>query len=151
MTTPKFSLQNVLDIRHDKVERLEIKLSNLLAACQKTEILLLSFKESQIFYMERLNTIQSGEIDLVEMNFLRSNILLLDERIRIVSLELARQKQDVEEKRTELIKAKQGEETLEILKKKRNEVYLEEQVQIEARIQDDIYIARAFRNRQLGV
>jgi hypothetical protein len=37
------------------------------------------------------------------------------------------------------------------LKKKRQEIYLAEQVQIEARAQDDIYIARAFRNQQQGV
>jgi hypothetical protein len=50
-----------------------------------------------------------------------------------------------------LVKAKQDEETLEILKKKRHEIYMAEQIQIEARAQDDIYIARAFRNQQQGV
>jgi hypothetical protein len=39
---------------------------------------------------------------------------------------------------------------LEILKRKRHEVYTAEQVQIEAHAQDDIYIAQAFRNQQQG-
>ena len=34
MSLPKFSLQNVLDIRHDKVELLEIELGKLLATHQ---------------------------------------------------------------------------------------------------------------------
>jgi flagellar biosynthesis chaperone FliJ len=48
------------------------------------------------------------------------------------------------------VAAKQSEETLEILKRKRYEVYLAEQLQIESRAQDDIYIAQAFRNQQQG-
>jgi flagellar biosynthesis chaperone FliJ len=56
----------------------------------------------------------------------------------------------VEDKRAELVAAKQSEETLEILKRKRHEVYLAEQLQIESRAQDDIYIAQAFRNQQQG-
>jgi flagellar export protein FliJ len=98
-----------------------------------------------------LNTAQSGEIDLFEIGAIRSNILHINERIEDVMLELARQKQDIAEKRAALVKAKQDEETLEILKKKRHEIYMAEQIQIEARAQDDIYIARAFRNQQQGV
>jgi flagellar export protein FliJ len=148
---PKFSLQNVLDIRHGKVELLEVELGKLLATCQETEVLLMSLQESQAGLLEQLNATQSGEIDLFEMNLLRSNILYLNERIESVTLELARQKREVEGKRAELVKAKQDEETLEILKQKRYEVYLAEQVQIEARAQDDIYIAQAFRHQQQGV
>jgi flagellar biosynthesis chaperone FliJ len=68
-----------------------------------------------------------------------------------LTLELARQKQAAEDKQAELIAARQSEETLEILKRKRYEVYQAEQLQIESRAQDDIYIAQAFRNQRQGV
>jgi flagellar export protein FliJ len=148
---PKFSLQNVLDIRHGKVELLEIGLGKLLSVYQETKDLLLSLQEEQASLLELLNTAQSGEIDLFEIGALRSNISQINERIEDVMLDLARQNQDITERRAALVKAKQDEETLEILKKKRHEVYLAEQVQIEARAQDDIYIARAFHNQQQGV
>jgi len=147
---PKFSLQSVLDLRHGKVEILEIELGRLLAACQKTEVLLISLKESQLNLFEQLNAAQSGEIDLFKNNSIRSNILQINKSVENTTHELARQNQEVKNKRAELVKAKQSEETLEILKTKRHEVYLAEQVQIESRTQDDIYINQAFRNQRQG-
>jgi flagellar export protein FliJ len=148
---PKFSLQNVLDLRHGKVELLETELGKLLAACQETETFLGSLKAGQTSLLERLNAAQSGDIDLFKMNLIRENLLHLQQRIEITARDLAHQKQAADAKRAELVKAKQDEETLEILKKKRYEVYQAEQVQAELRVQDDIYIARAFRNQQQGV
>ena len=148
---PKFSLQNVLDIRHGKVELLQIDLSKLLNALQETEARLFSLQEFQVELLEELRLAQSGEIDLVKINLLRLNILRVNAYIESVTLELARQKQAVQDKRAELVTAKQSEETLEILKRKRYEVYLAEQLQIESRAQDDIYIAQAFRNQQQRV
>ena len=147
---PKFSLQNVLDIRHGKVEILEIELGKLLAACQRTEALLITLKERQFSLWDELNTAQLGEIDLFNLQLIRSNILQLNKRLESVELELERQNQEVKTKRAELVKAKQSEETLKILKQNRYEVYLAEQVQIESRAQDDIYISQAFRNQNLG-
>ena len=147
---PKFSLQNVLDVRHDKVELLEIELSKLLLAQQESEARLLSLQEFQGDLLEQLSGAQSGEIDLVKIGLLRLNILQVNAYIESVTLELARQNQEIKEKRSDLVAAKQSEETLEILKRKRYETYLAEQVQIEARAQDDIYIAQAFRNQQQG-
>ena len=147
---PKFSLQNVLDIRHGKVELLQIDLSKLLNALQETEARLFSLQEFQVELLEELRLAQSGEIDLVKINLLRLNILQVNAYIESLTLELARQKQAVEDKRAELVTAKQSEETLEILKRKRHEVYVAEQLQIESRAQDDIYIAQAFRNQQQG-
>ena len=147
---PKFSLQNVLDIRHGKVELLQIDLSKFLNALQETEARLFSLQEFQVELLEELRLAQSGEIDLIKINLLRLNILRVNAYIESVTLELARQKQAVQDKRAELVTAKQSEETLEILKRKRHEVYLAEQLQIESRAQDDIYIAQAFRNQQQG-
>jgi len=148
--TPKFSLQTVLDFRHGKVELLEIELGKLLAAHQKTQSLFTTLQEYQISLLDQLSVTQSGEIDLVRMNLLRLNILQVGEQIELVALELKKQVKEIEIKRAEMIKARQSEEPLEILKRNRNELYLAEQVQIEAQAQDDIYIARAFRNQQQG-
>jgi len=148
---PKFSLQNVLDIRHGKVELVEIDLGKLLSAQRKTEELLHSLRNEHVNLLELLHAAQSsGELNLFEIDALRSNILHLNERMEDAMLELARINREIEKKRVELIKAKQDEETLEILKKKRYEVYMAEQLQVEARTQDDMYIARAFRNQQQG-
>jgi flagellar biosynthesis chaperone FliJ len=140
--TLKFSLQSVLDIRHGKVELLEIELSKLLIAQQQTEVLLMSLQEFQINLLDQLTSAQSGEIDLFKIGSLRLNILDITRRFEIVAAEL--EKQNL----ADLVTAKQAEETLEILKRNRHEVYLAEQVQVEAREQDDIYIAQAFRNTQ---
>ena len=145
---PKFSLQSVLDIRHGKVELLEIDLGKLLTAQQQTQILLLSLQEFQVNLLDQLSTAQSGDIDLFKIGMLRLNILEAAKRIEVVSAELEKQAWQIKNKRAELIEAKQAEETLEILKRKRYEAYLVEQVQFESREQDDIYIAQAFRNNQ---
>jgi len=147
---PKFSLQNVLDVRHGKVELLQIEFSKLLAVQQETEMKLSSLREFQRSLLEQLKDAQLGEMDLSKISLLRLNIVQVNAYIENVSLDLARINRAVQEKKTELIKARQSEETLEILKRKRHEVYLAEQVQIESRAQDDIYISQAFRNQQQG-
>ena len=146
--SPKFSLQNVLDLRHGKVELFEIELGKLLAIQQETEILMNSLEKYQVSLLEQLSETQSGEIDLIKLNLLRLNILQVTKHIEMVSIQLKKQAIEIENKRAELVHAKQSEETLEILKRKRHEVYVAEQIQIEAQAQDDIYIARAFRNQQ---
>ncbi len=148
--SPKFSLQNVLELRHGKVELLEIELGKLLAIHQETQNLLASLKEYQDNLFDQLSAEQIGEIDMVNLNLLRLNISQINNHIEIVKVEFKKQSRLIEDKRAELIQAKQSEETLEILKRKRYEVYAAEQIQIEAQTQDDIYIARAFRNQQQG-
>jgi len=142
----KFSLQNVLDIRHGKVELLEIELGKLLSAQQKTQMLLLSLNEFQGSLLDQLTNAQTGDFDLFKIGLLRLNILDLTKRIEVVTAELEKRNWEIKHKRAELVEAKQAEETLEILKRKRYEVYMAEQVQQETREQDDIYIAQAFRN-----
>ena len=150
MGSPKFSLQNVLDIRHDKVELLEIELGKLLAAHQQTLNLMNSLEQYQTSLFEQMGEAQTGEIDLVKLKLLLLNTLQVGKHIESVKIELKKQSAEIEKKRTEIVQAKQAEETLTILKRKRQEVYEAEQIQIEAQAQDDIYIARAFRNQQQG-
>lgn len=144
----QFSLQNVLDIRHSKVELLEIELGKLLTAQQKTQVLLNSLQEFQVNLLDQLTSAQTGDFDLFKIGLLRLNILDVTKRIEIVLVELEKQNWAIKNKRAELVEAKQAEETLEILKRNRYEVYLAEQLQAESREQDDIYIAQAFRKTQ---
>jgi flagellar export protein FliJ len=148
--SPKFSLQNVLDLRHGKVELLEIELGKLQSIHQETKNLYISLGQYLESLHDQLSEEQSGDIDLVKLNLLRLNILQLNKHIETVGLQLKKQTKEMEDKRSQLVQAKQSEETLEILKRKRYEVYAAEQVHIEAQAQDDIYIARAFRNQQQG-
>ena len=141
-----FSLQNVLDIRHGKVELLEIELGKLLTAHQQTQVLLNSLQEFQVNLLDQLTSAQSGDFDLFKIGLLRLNILDATKRIEIVMVELEKQNWAIKNKRAELVEARQAEETLEILKRNRHEVYVAEQLQVESREQDDIYIAQAFRN-----
>ncbi len=148
---PKFSLQNVLDVRHGRVELLEVELGKLMLAQQEVEVQLSTLHGFHKNLLEELAIVQSGDIDLTKSGLLRLNLSQVTGYIKRLTVELVKRKREVEEKRTDLVKAKQAEETLEILKRKRHDVYLAEQVQIEARMQDDIYIAQAFRNQQQGV
>lgn len=148
MMSPKFSLQNVLDLRHGKVELLEIELGKLHAIQRETQNLLTSLANYQEKLLDELSAAQTDEMDMVNINLLRLNILQIGKHMEIVKLELKKQTKAIEDKRAELIQARQSEETLEILKRKRHEVFLAEQIQVEAQAQDDIYIARAFRNQQ---
>ena len=148
---PKFSLQNVLDVRHGRVELLEVELGKLMVAQQQVELQLSTLYEVHKNLLDELEIVQSDDIDLVKSGMLRLNLSQVNSYIKSLALELEKRKWEVEGKRVELVKAKQAEETLEILKRKRHEVYLAEQIQSETRMQDDIYIARAFRNQQQGV
>lgn len=150
MVSPKFSLQNVLDIRHEKVEALEVELGKLLILQQETQRFMKSLQKYQANLHERLIEAQMGDLDLMELNLLRMNVTEINKHIDAVNIQLKKQEMDIEAKRAKLIEARQSEETLEILKRKRHEVYVAEQIHIEAQTQDDIYIARAFRNQHIG-
>lgn len=148
---PRFNLQNVLDIRHSKVEALEIELSELMIQQQQAEEALNSLQQQRMGLMLRLSQAQIGELDLVEINLLHANMVQIGEQIIVATDKLRKAEQAVERKRKELVQARQDEETLEILKRKRIEAYNQEQAQSEARTQDDIYISQAFQQRQANL
>ena len=145
---PTFNLQSVLDVRHSRVEALEIEFAKMLALQQEAQKLFDSLLAAQADLHDQLFAAQTGELDLVQISNLRSNILQNDALIKRVAEELAKLNQLVDEKRHELVEAKQDEETLQILKRKRIDLFNAEEALKEARNQDDIYISQAFRQRQ---
>ena len=144
---PTFSLQNVLDLRHDLVEALEIELGRLLQLKTSQQSLLEHYLDLQSDLMVKLGAAQVGDLDLFNLRMLHENILSVDHLIVSAREKLLKIEKAVESKQAELIKARQNEETLETLKNKRIELYNAELAQYEAHVQDDIYISQAFRNR----
>jgi flagellar export protein FliJ len=149
--TPHFNLQNVLDLRHRKVEALEVELSRLMVEQLKTQTLLVSLQDLQRSLMHQMTSAMVGEIDMFTISVVHSNILQVTEHISKVESDLEKINIVVGHKRKELMEAKQAEETLAILKEKRVELYKAEQAQIESRQQDDIYISQAFRQQHQEV
>ncbi len=147
---PKFTLQNVLDVRHSKVEAFEIELGRLLQNQSEAENKLAALRELKTGLMQKLETMLEGDLDLFSVDHLRSDVQEVGNYIARAEEELKKLVQQVEGKRRELVAAKQAEEVLGILKSKLIETYNSEQAQQEARLQDDIYIAQAFRGQAQG-
>ena len=142
---PKFSLQSVLDYHHSRVEVLEIELSLLVSAQQQAQYELDALRGRLTEELDELRQKQAGTLDLGAIAQLRLNIKGTEAAIvrqEQILVDLTRQ---VEAKRAQLIEAKQDEETLSTLKEKEMERYLAEEARRDNRLQDDIYISRAFR------
>jgi flagellar export protein FliJ len=140
---PKFSLQSVLDYRHNRVEVLEIELGKALQAHQRALTFLEALVDSQARLYAQMCECQQGEIDLFMICRLQSSLKMVNERIEKQQAQVQKLSEVVEARRLELIAAKQDEEALETLREKERERYQAEQAQQESRMQDDIYIARA--------
>jgi flagellar export protein FliJ len=147
---PKYVFQNILDIRHSKVESIEIQLGNAenkLHALEKRKDL---FQVMKSGYLEEMRIRMKDEIDVFQLEILRSNVKKVDDSLKRLDVEIADMKKKISLIRMNLVKAKQDEETLEILKEKENEKFLAEMKRIEGNQQDDVYISMAFKNRQQG-
>jgi flagellar export protein FliJ len=142
---PKFSLQPVLDYRHNRVELLEVELGQLLNAQQHGLASLDGLKESQAVLYQELHSQQVGDVDLFKVGQLRANLNTVRDRIVRQRAYLDVLAQQIHAKRSEVVGARQDEEALAILKNREIERYQVEQAQQELRLQDDIYIAQAFR------
>jgi flagellar biosynthesis chaperone FliJ len=88
---------------------------------------------------------QVGDVDLFMLSRLRSNLQMVNQRIAEQEARLAELARQIAEKQEEIVLAKQDAEALYKLKEHEIERYRKEEVQRENRLQDDIYIARAFR------
>lgn len=141
----EFPLQVVLDYRDRLVDALEIEMSCLLNARQRAQDLLDALKGELANLYNELRCSQTGDLDLVKIGQLRANIEYVDDYIARQEGEIARLDQQIEAKRQKLIKARQDEEMLEILKEKAIEAYEEDQKLKESRAQDDIYISSHYQ------
>jgi flagellar export protein FliJ len=145
---PAFVFQNVLDIRHTKVESIEIQLGKV-----ENKLKLLIEKRNALMQqkIDQLNEMTSkmqGEIILQELALLQVSIKRLDDQIKHVENEILETQKKMLQIRASLVEAKQDEETLEILKEKEIEKYKAEIKRVEGIQQDDIYISLAFQKNQ---
>ncbi len=143
---PKFSLQSVLDYRHKLVEMLESELAQLLLAQQKARSFLDVLHEALSEINAQIEASQNGDVDLFMAGQLRSNFKVVSDYIAQQKTFLQDLAEKIQAKQTEIIKARQDEEALKKLSAREVERYQEEQAMQEKRVQDDIYIARAYRN-----
>lgn len=142
---PEFPLQVVLEYRDRLVDALEIEMSCLLRARQLAQDLLDALNEKLASLFNELRSSQTGDLDLVKIGQIRANIDYIDEYISRQEEEITKFDQQIEAKREELIKARQDEEMLEVLKEKATEAYEEDQKIKESRAQDDIYITSHYQ------
>lgn len=147
---PKFSLQSVLDYRHGRVEALEMEHTKLKEAYQQG---LAMKEEAQTLLAQtyaNLQKEQNGEMDLFTIQHLRQDALAIKERLDQINQALAVLVQKIEEKRLEVVAARQAEETLSTLKEKELTQWKYEISLQEGRQQDNVYIAQAFRRSNGG-
>jgi flagellar export protein FliJ len=142
---PKFNLQPILDYRHSRVEMLEVELSRLLSDQQRGKEFLAALQQMQGQLYDQLGECQQGDLDLVKIAQVRSNIQLVGQTIEQQQARLLELDRRVASKQAEVVEARQGEEMLVTLKKKALEQCQAEQAIRESRLQDDIYIAQAYR------
>ncbi len=147
MMVPRFNLQSVLDVRHSRVEACELELSQRLMEQMKIENALERLCERRVRLMRRIAEMQMGELDLAALGLLRAELQDTDRQKKALENQLEQARAAVESKRVELVKARQDEETLQILKRKHIDHYTQLEAEKEARSQDDIYIAHAYRQR----
>jgi flagellar export protein FliJ len=144
--SPKFSLQPVLDFRHSHVEVLEVELGQIVHQHQEAELMLTNMQDHQTDLTQELSSSQrEGELDLEKVGQLRNTLRRLAGRIEQQKLRIDELLRAEETKRSDLVQAKQDEEALETLKDKEHTRFEEKVQQEENRLQDDIYISRAYR------
>lgn len=143
---PSFTLQSVLDFRHNRVEKLEVELGQLHLSRQRSQTFLTTLENSRARLFEQIGKTQQGEIDLLLASQLRANLKTVGERITAQQARLSELHEQIRSKQGELIGAKQEEETLNILKRKEVERYQGEQDLQEKLLQDDIYTSQAYRH-----
>jgi len=148
---PKFSLQTVLDVRHSKVEALEIDLGKLQLAQQEKIALEETLQRLKLNLFGQLQEQMIGDMDLVLIEQLRSNIDQVEEGIQVTRQVIEELGKRIEAKRRELVIARQEEETLDILKRKEQDRFAAEVRRKENNLQDDLYISRIYRMRNQSV
>lgn len=145
---PRFSLQPVLDYRHTRVEALEVELGQLQGEREKTLEFMESLRNRRRGLLDDMRLQQSGELDFLMLNQMKTNLKSTEVRILKTQALLREIDKAITAKRAEMVAAKQEEEALVVLKNKEVERYQAELNRREIRQQDDIYIAQAFHHHQ---
>jgi flagellar export protein FliJ len=142
---PKFGLQSVLDFRHSRVEALELDFSKLQEVRRQGLEMQAAYRQNLSDIYTRLQAGQEGDIDLFAIQHLRQDSLTIKKQLDQIVEALALLDGRIEDKRKEIVAARQAEETLNTLKNKETDRWQAEQVLIEGKQQDNVYIAQAFR------
>ncbi len=147
---PKFTLQAILDYHHSRVEQYEIELGSL--NHQKAEmeelINLLLYKKDE--FLDDLKQMQTGQLDLLGIRQVQSNLDVLEATIEKRLQDLYQLEILVEEKRKELLAAKQDEAVMDKLKEKEIQKYDLKIEAFEKRQQDDIYTSKTNMKMQMS-
>jgi flagellar export protein FliJ len=141
--SPRFSLQNVLDYRHSKVEKLEVvlgRLQNLLQVAQE-RMSAMGIEKQRL--LNELGSYQSGNLDLQTILQARTYLKRLQKSIDRQQVEINKLSVDVENARIALVEAKQDEVALEKLSAKELQIHTDKVNIREKQQQDDIYISQA--------
>ncbi len=140
---PKFSLQNVLDYRHSKVEKLEVVLGRLQHQLQSAREKLEAMEQERQRLMVELGSYQNGDLNLQKILQARTFLKRIQKGMDRQKEEIEQLKVEVEKTRLELIQAKQDEAALEKLSQKELQAYTDRANMREKQQQDDIYISQA--------
>lgn len=140
---PRFSLQNVLDYRHSKVEKLEVAFGRLQHQVQKAVEQLQLMQKEHDALLQELGSYQNGDLDLQKILQSRTFLKRLQKGMERQKLEIQRLTEEAEQARRELVQAKQDEAAMEKLSQKELQVYTERMNMREKQQQDDIYISQA--------
>lgn len=144
---PKFSLQNILEYHHHRVEMLEMEVARLLIAKQQVLDSLSMLFAEQNRLMDELVTYQIGVLDLQAISLSRAYLKQVQVYIAKLQEELKLLEEQIENARMEVVKAKQDEAVYEKLREREWAVYEEKVSQMERRMQDDIYTSKAHTQR----
>jgi len=140
---PRFSLQNVLDYRHSKVETLEVAHGRLQHQVQKAVEQLHALEKERDGLLLELGSYQNGNLDLQKILQARTFLKRLQKGMERQQQEIERLKAEAEEARRALVQAKQDEAAMEKLSQKEMQVYTDRMNMREKQQQDDIYISQA--------
>jgi flagellar export protein FliJ len=140
---PRFSLQNVLDYRHSKVETLEVSHGRLQHQLHKAVEQLQALEKERDVLLTELGSYQNGNLDLQKILQSRTFLKRLQKGMERQQQEIERFKVEAEEARRALVLAKQDEAAMEKLSQKEMQVYTDRMNMRDKLQQDDIYISQA--------
>jgi len=144
----KFTLQSVLEHRHNRVERLEVELGHLRLARNQAQAFRSSLEVGRLNLSAQLRSLLQGALDLETIDQLHAGIDNINRQLDEQVLILEHLACEIEDKRLEVVAAKQEEEALQVLRQKFDHRIQAEQALQETRLRDDIYNAQAYRRAQ---